>query len=409
MKDSPLNNDSPELADQQRSELDPQLKQGYLSGEMMDIDGCQECQDQQSQNHSEVALEARLADLETQLQEKNQKLKELQERCDMMSKDAIKNSQKLKELQGKCDIISTEAIKKDQDVTKFRKLWKKAAMEHDKFRASGQGFYQITDEYLVELINHLRLDIRDLSIQYFDGVAFKGDRFTAHKPSYLRHLDSTTLERDGFLRYVKSSTRSHEVIQAFLWRVIVIEIFERFEWLGADTSTDFRLLRHDLKPSLLADPQGGPSLPNHEAERKFYTWSSTTISMLLASTDVKKANSELNNRTACHVECIMNTVDKLLRNDRERSFKDQLSAIIAQAFALDKEISRQVARVIWRFNVPQHEERPDHPYAPSKTGLVMAPAVFKRGLDTSSLANEAERVRALSALTLAVSKVQDLI
>ncbi|KAG5745889.1 hypothetical protein H9Q70_011421 [Fusarium xylarioides] len=373
------NHDSPELADQQRSDIEPQLKQGYTSGELMDIDDCQE----QQKVLSEGALDAELAHLKTQLQEKTQKLEELQEKCDMMTQDAIKNSQKLKESQEKCDMISQDIIKEDQDVTKFRRLWKKAAMEHDKFRASGQGFYQITDEYLVELINHLRLNIRDLSIQYFDGVTLKGDTFTSYRPDYFKYLENTTPERGGFMRCLKLSTRSHEVVQAFLWRVIVFEIFERFEWLGADTSEDFRHLRHGLKPSLFVNTEGGPPVPNHEAERKFHCWSSTTISMLLTSIDKEKTNDHMKHRTIYHVDRIINTLDSLLTKDRGRSFKNQLSAIITEAFALDKEISRQVARVIWRFNVPQQEEKADQPHAaPNKPDLVMAPAVFKRGKST---------------------------
>ncbi|KAF5662924.1 heterokaryon incompatibility protein het-E-1 [Fusarium circinatum] len=190
-------------------------------------------------------------------------------------------------------------------------------------------------------------------------------------------------ERKGCMRYLESPTRSYEVVQAFLWRVIVHEIFEKFEWLGVDTCDDFRHLRHGLKPPLLVNPQGGPPLPNHEAERKFHSWSSTTISMLLTSIDVEKANNHMKHRTDNHVKRIINTVSNVLRKDRERSLKNQLSAIITEAFALDKEISRQVARMIWRFNVFQLEENADHPdAAPSKPGLVMAPAVFKRGKST---------------------------
>jgi hypothetical protein len=105
--------------------------------------------------------------------------------------------------------------------------------------------------------------------------------------------------------------------------------------------------------------------------------------MLLTSVDVEKANNYMKHRTDHHVKRIMNTVCNLLGKDKERSFKNQLSAIIAEAFALDKEISRQVARVIWIFNVSQQEENADHPDAArSKLGLVMAPAVFKRGKST---------------------------
>jgi hypothetical protein len=103
--------------------------------------------------------------------------------------------------------------------------------------------------------------------------------------------------------------------------------------------------------------------------------------MLLASVDLEKANNDMKRRTASHVTHIVNTVDNILRKDRERSFKDQLSAIITQASALDKEISRQVARVIWSFDITQREKE-DQPCNPNKAGLVIAPAVFKRGKST---------------------------
>lgn len=237
------NDNSPDAAEQQSCVNEPELRQRYPSGERMDIDDCHE---EQRQKPNEVILEAQLADLKTQLQERDHKLKELEERCEMMSKGTLKKEQKLKELQDKCDNISKDADKKDQDVIKFRKLWKKAAMEHDKLRASGQGFYQMTDEYLVELINHLRLVIRDFSIQYFDGIALKKDFFT-YRPSYIKHLERTTSDRDGFLWYMGSPTQSHEIIQAFLWRVIVSEIFNKFEWLGAETSAYYLNLRDVLQ------------------------------------------------------------------------------------------------------------------------------------------------------------------
>ncbi|KAF4338995.1 hypothetical protein FBEOM_7082 [Fusarium beomiforme] len=288
-----------------------------------------------------------------------QKAQRVGGRYDMTSKGTIEKDQKLKELQEKCDMTSEDVMKKDQDAVKFRKLWKKAATEHDKFRASGQGFYQVTDEYLVELINHLRLAIRDFSIQYFDGQSLKRSKFS------------------GYMKYLRSPTKSPEVIQAFLWRVVVDEVFQKFEWLGTETSRYFLRLRDLLEYPLYANTQGGPSLPNHEAERKFHCWNSNTISLLLASVDLGKAENDLKCRTHSHVTRITNTVDELLHKDSKRSFRDQLSGIITQAFALDKEISRQVARVIWRFNTQQEEKGRDT-HDPSKAGLVISPAVFKR-------------------------------
>lgn len=162
-----------------------------------------------------------------------------------------------------------------------------------------------------------------------------------------------------------------------------------FDTSGMDYSlvsayiAQFRLNSHINAIALLVNNQGGPTLPNHEAERKFHSWSSSTISMLLTRIDVEKANNYTKHRTDYHVRRIINTVGNLLRKDKERSFKNQLSAILTEAFALDKVISRQVARVIWRFNGSQQKENVDHAHAaPNKPGLVMAPADFKRGKST---------------------------
>jgi hypothetical protein len=96
----------------------------------------------------------------------------------------------------------------------------------------------------------------------------------------------------------------------------------------------------------------------------------------------------LKRKTAEHVDYIVNTIRDLCRKEDEKGIKDQLSTIVTQAIRLDKEISRQTARVMWTFNVFQEVETGDHAQRPREIGLVIAPAVFKRGKSTGEDFNQ---------------------
>jgi archaellum component FlaC len=185
-----------------------------------------DCGGKQSQQLSLDTLKAQLESLETELQNKDRKLEELQKEYGALEKDLDE---------------------KNEEAADLRRLWKKTAKELDKVRANNQGFYQITDEYLIEQINHLRISIRDFSIQYFDGKCSPKRGLTIYRPSYRRLLESTTSKR--YLDdYIRSPVNCHQVVQSFLWKVVVEEILDSFEWAGRGSSEHFRQMWKELGP-----------------------------------------------------------------------------------------------------------------------------------------------------------------
>lgn len=172
---------------------------------------------EQPQQHVDDALAARLKQLESELGERDQKLQKLQQEY-----DALKN----------------ELDKKSATEADVRKIWKKTAKELNKLRVNSQGFYQITDEYLIEQINYLKISIRDFSIQYFDGRSVPKGVMPETLPDYWGHLKDSAPDRDPS-RYLMSPKNCHKLIQAFLWRFIIKKLFFTFEWLGKDCGDDF--------------------------------------------------------------------------------------------------------------------------------------------------------------------------
>lgn len=178
--------------------------------------------------HVNESLETRLEQLESELEEKDRKVQELQQQYDNLKNDLDEKS-------------ATEAD--------IRKIWKKTAKELNKLRANSQGFYQITDEYLTEQINYLKIGIRDFSIQYFDGKSVPKGVMTETRPDYWIHLKQSASDRD-LGRYLKSPKDCHKLVQAFVWRVIIKELFFRFEWLGKEYCDAFNRIWEGLLPSM---------------------------------------------------------------------------------------------------------------------------------------------------------------
>lgn len=322
------------------------------------------------------ALETRLKQLEGELEEKDRRLQQLQQEC------------------GDLKIEIDEKTATEADI---RRIWKKTAKELNKFRADSQGFYQITDEYLVEQISYLKIAIRDFSIQYFDGKSAPKGVITETNPHYWVHLKLSASERD-LGRYLKSPKNCHKLVQAFLWRVIVKELFLRFEWLGKEYSSVFYRVWEGLLPrkyhwsytseagiddSLVRRiDRDGRSLPDDpEAERKFHSWRATTIAMFLDSLDQKKVDLELKRRTNEYVRRIFNTLRDLVKRDEEKGCQDQIAAIINQAHALDKEINRQAGYVRWIGDI-QQAKTGNHVQRIKQDGVVLSPEVLKRGKST---------------------------
>jgi hypothetical protein len=136
---------------------------------------------------------------------------------------------------------------KSIEMEEIRKRWKQAARELGKCRSQSQGFYQITDNYLIELTIQLRYNIRSFAIQYFEGELRKAPKL--EKTEYWKtYMEFTTRGAISCETYLLSQGKCPSIIQAFLWRFLVGQIFDNFRWAG-DAGEPFWKLCKFLRPS----------------------------------------------------------------------------------------------------------------------------------------------------------------
>lgn len=325
------------------------------------------------------------------------------------SKDFQELQKSLEEERGIREMAEKELSQRNIEVEDIRKRWKQVARELDKFRAQGQGFYQVTDHYLIDLATRLRYNIRSFAIQYFGGELHRNVRME-RTDFWDRYMTDATPDYEA---YLASPGRRPSIIQSFLWKVLEGQIFGRFLWAGR-ASKHVRNLCQLLRPRecghevtyeddtmLTFIIQGGQSeagpesRPDPEAERKFQMWSATTIGLLFDSIDVKEESEAYNhtrNAKEYILEGIRETIDPFLWSQDE-GYQHQILGILDNALALDKEISRQVARVDWVFGIKKTSamfdptamelEKGEKPsMANQQVLLVVAPAMKKRGKST---------------------------
>jgi predicted nucleic acid-binding Zn-ribbon protein len=276
----------------------------------------------------------------------------------------------------------------DVDLKDIKSRWKQAAKELNGLRAQGRGFYQVTDNYLCDLITRLRYRVRDFGIQHFSEKLPKRPKFEENRV-WKEYMVSTTRD-ESYLDFVNCSETRPSIIQAFLWRVIVHEVFCKFRWAGS-ASLPVQELTKDLE-SCLNDGESSPT--EIDAVKKLHTWRATTVGLLLDSMDQQKllqADSELQ-KWKCELHDEVNTNLGLLRLTDQKVSQQDFFDIIDHAVKIDKEISRQVSRVTWNFgsedgiqafDLTSMELRKGERFSPSpEVTLVTSPGVIKQGKST---------------------------
>ncbi|KAF4982164.1 hypothetical protein FZEAL_2141 [Fusarium zealandicum] len=401
------------LADERRMEVEERSERriaeltGLLQRRDLQIEEERyKAQEIREQNEDKVSKQ--VEDLRHLLQEKDAELEHERYQSKEFRKKSDDTSSQIKELTGVLQKQGEEINQRAAEAGDLRKAWKKAAGELNKLRAMGQGFYQITDQYLVDLITQLRFNIRDFAIQFFDGNALK-DKLQPEEPHYLEYLEHTTSEKDGYLPYLQSPEQCHQVIQAFIWKVLIEEVFNSFAWVGGTASDKVFILRNMLKPKTRQDSHGRKR-PDPEAERKFQTWSATTVGLLLDAIDTNEGSDvyeQLQSEQAHRVKCIANTIGGWLQSDKQ-DFNEQITLIVGKAYGLGKEISQQVALVVWVFNLDEQIgsskfdpavmelEKGDRTKKPREVRLMIVPGVDKRGKSTGEgFKNEVRLLKAV--------------
>jgi len=126
----------------------------------------------------------------------------------------------------------SDLVEKNRELDEVRKGWRKLAGELNKIRAQGQGFYQVTDAYLIEKTNSLRYSVRNFAIQYFDGK-MKHSVEIEYGDFVKRYIEPTTpLHPKAYLDLSISPTMCSSLIQGIIWRVLTGDVFNQFRWAG---------------------------------------------------------------------------------------------------------------------------------------------------------------------------------
>ncbi|KAK3946032.1 hypothetical protein QBC46DRAFT_370656 [Diplogelasinospora grovesii] len=303
------------------------------------------------------------------------------------------------------------------DLEAARKRWKKAASQLSQFQSQGgAGLYQVTDGDLINSAKQLRYDIRAFSVQYFLGKAPLGQLpgVDGGFSRYMRETINTTLkgyDDDDVAHLMSSETSGPVVIQAFLWRLLVGEIFEQFRWAASPPwlRKPMAAVYRALKPTAAPTPEAS-------GERRFQMWKATTSALILESMEsmeeeeeeeeqeqVQRSSESTAEKTSSFncwsfSDRVLDIIRPFVRNDSDvEGILGNLCNIIESSIALDQEICRQMARVDWVFPPPPSSKdllvsfNPDDmavgvgettPRPGQYVSVVMAPALKKRGKST---------------------------
>ncbi|KAL4988108.1 hypothetical protein BDW68DRAFT_187438 [Aspergillus falconensis] len=291
------------------------------------------------------------------------------------------------------DRAQQELRQKNSELDVLRKRWKQAARELDKARSQSQGFYQVTDNYLIELTMRLRYNIKNFALQYFDGE-LKGPKPRFDKPKIWDKYMQTTTPEPIDCEILMLSERRPSAVQAFIWRFLVGEVFDHFRWAG-ELGVTLRNMCLFLRPGQYQGSMD-PIVPDEE--RKFQMWLASTTAMVLDAASAPK-------KSKTFAEQVQTTNELLTRKMREvvdhfvvvddPGYPLELARIVEEAVKFDTEMSRQVARVEWVFPAPASEIPFDPETMRLGTGetgskdkekplvqLVVCPAIKKRGKST---------------------------
>ena len=138
---------------------------------------------------------------------------------------------------------------KDQELDYFRKAWKQANNELNKVLAQGQGFYQVTDNELIQKAKVLRFNIRNFADQQFVGESIDAKSSHSFSKSIGEHVD---ISHDVIITCMKDSSRRAIIIRAYLWATLTKDIFGKFRWAGTHVSNSMYRLEDVLgKTSLV--------------------------------------------------------------------------------------------------------------------------------------------------------------
>ncbi|KAJ5163383.1 uncharacterized protein N7500_005213 [Penicillium coprophilum] len=287
--------------------------------------------------------------------------------------------------------------KAQQEAEKYRKSWKQSVNELNRHLRQGRGFNQLTDEELLRDVSELRFNIRSFAVQHFEhelgSVTIVPDDYDVIN----RYVP---LHEQDFDAYIRNKTLRPDLMQAFIWRVFFVLIFDhKFRWAGNEAGTLMKKMVELFGPGYadnktdarIADPLvkiTEDKVP--DPLRKFHSWRANTSTMLihLKSLDENIPRDDVHDFATRQSLALNKWLCRFSHSDPEM-LHSQLTDLIKQTVRLDQDLSRQVASIRWSFARglslmfnPSSMTLPSNYQVPSealKVRLVLAPGITRRG------------------------------
>ncbi|KAI1503189.1 hypothetical protein F5X99DRAFT_117615 [Biscogniauxia marginata] len=285
-----------------------------------------------------------------------------------------------------------ELLEKTSECDELRKHWKNATattthLTHT--RHDSQGFPQITDDVLIQATQRLRFRIQNFAIQYFGDEDTFNSRLEINE---VQPFDKYTWSSKSWKKiqtsYLKSTTRRPTLVQAYIWRSMVSNVFGCFLWAAGCHWSIWNLYSF-LYPG---DIETGTST-DVEAVRKLALWRAVTSRLLLEKMGSKGQSKDTevldSFKTFLQLK-IMKDLRVLLKGPVEECH-DELGRLIDEAVNLDKLISQQASNISWDFGDESWSSfDPDtmsstsgeKPQNNQEVLFTVAPAMMKQGRDT---------------------------
>ncbi|KAI5921604.1 hypothetical protein F4810DRAFT_677812 [Camillea tinctor] len=283
-----------------------------------------------------------------------------------------------------------ELLEKQNECNELRRHWKSVTTQLTQVRPEGQAFPPITDDTLVQATQRLRFRIHSFAVQYFgDEQTFNPRIDITEVAPFDKYTWSTKSWKKIQTSYLKSPTRRPILVQAYIWRSIVNNVFGCFLWAAGCHWSVWNLYSFLYPESTDLD---NPA--DLEAERKVSLWRAVTTRLLLSKMDGKTQAKDTevidSFKNFLHLK-IMKDLRLLIKGPVDNCIQD-LKQLVDEAVNLDKLISQQASNIFWDYGDEGWSNY--DPTTMSMVGgekasqekqevlMVVAPAMMKQGRDT---------------------------
>jgi len=96
---------------------------------------------------------------------------------------------------------------------------------------------------LIELAEHLRFNIQNFAIQYFEGNG--PDKIKHDRTDFFKRYTEPVKNHE---QYLLSPERCSSLMQRFLWKVVALHIFDNFRWAGEAADAAHKLSKVLMRP-----------------------------------------------------------------------------------------------------------------------------------------------------------------